>query len=296
MSSLQVIIFAGVVASTGVWLVVRPLIPVHADLSQSLDQLVGTAEPFHKSNGLSWESMSGWIISKLPSRLRPLPHYDLALVGMSASGFLSRKVGYALVGLLAPGALFGCLMIAGVHFLGVVPGVVGCGLGVVGFLLPDSLVRRKATSLRTEFSFTLGCFVNLVALERSCGVGTRQGLVSAASVGDSWVFSLLKEALDEASWAGLTPGDGLKALGEKLGITDLIEIADIINLSSGEGAGIYRLLRAKARSIQERLLLSELTSSHEANEKMSLPVSLLGIIFLAIVIGPALLTMMGTLP
>jgi hypothetical protein len=115
-------------------------------------------------------------------------------------------------------------------------------------------------------------------------------------VGESWVFHRLKDTLDHACWAGIPPGESLRKLGKEIRVSALGELGDIIGLSSNEGAGIYRILRAKATSIHEGLLLQDLNAAHEANEKLSLPVSLLGVIFLAVLMGPALLSMIITLP
>jgi hypothetical protein len=97
-------------------------------------------------------------------------------------------------------------------------------------------------------------------------------------------------------WAGLTSWDGLRDLATDLDLGDLAEMADIMRLSSSEGASVYRILRAKARSMREGLLLKDLTKANETNEKMSLPVSVLGIVFLTILIAPALLSMLSSLP
>jgi Flp pilus assembly protein TadB len=160
-------------------------------------------------------------------------------------------------------------------------------------MIPDLRVRSQAAAARREFSRQLACFVDLVALERSCGSGTQQALSTASEVGDSWAFRRLRECLDHATWAGIASWDGLRDLADELALPDLSDVADIIRLSGSEGAGIHRILRAKARSIRESRLTADLTQANEANESMSLPVSVLGIIFLVILIAPALLSMMG---
>ena len=296
MTALQVAILAGVMVGVGVWLIGLRLAPTHPNLAQTLAMLSGAPTIDVETEVHGWEAFGQWGLKRLPERIRPIPTQDLAILSISPSHFLAKKMVYALVGLTIPGALVGSVLLLGSSIPVAAPAVAAVVVGGAAFMIPDVQVRTKARRARVEFSRTLSCFVNLVALERSCGSGTKQALDVAAGVGDSWVFAKLRECLDRSTWAGVSGRDGLQELAKELGVNDLGEVADIIALSSTEGAGIYRILRAKSRSIREGLLLSDITRANEANEKMSLPVSILGIVFLAILIGPALLSMTTSLP
>ena len=295
MTALQWIVLAGAMAGAGVWLMVSRLLPAHPDLAQTLDMLGPRPEKGRDRSVRGWEAVGAWGLEKLPEKIRPVPAKDLALLGMTPAGFLARKMAYALVGLVLPGVLATGAILVGMNIPWVAPAFVCLVATVAGFLLPDIQVRSKAAKARAEFSRALACFVDLVALERSCGSGTKQALDTAADIGDSWVFHRLRERLDRATWAGMTGWDGLNQMAGDLGLSDLSDVADIMRLSGAEGAGIYRILRAKARSMREALLLTDVTRANETNEKMSVPVSVLGIVFLAILIGPALLSMVGLL-
>jgi len=293
MSALQLVILAGAMVGAGIVLVVSRLLPAHPDLAQSLRMLspLTTTAPQRTTEG--WEAVGAWGLEKLPEKLRPMPQKDLALLGMTPSAFLARKMAYFLVGLVIPSVVGYCAILLGVSIPWVVPACCSLVVAVVCFLLPDLNVRARAAQARAEFSRTLACFVDLVALERSCGSGTKQALDTAAGIGDSWVFHRLRERLDHATWSGQTGWDGLSQMAADLDLSDLADVADIMRLSGAEGAGIYRILRAKARSMREGLLLTDMTTANETNEKMSMPVSALGIVFLAILIGPALLSMLS---
>ncbi|MDR0488693.1 MAG: hypothetical protein LBG99_04715 [Propionibacteriaceae bacterium] len=296
MTAFQWAILAGAIAGCGLWIIIIRLLPAHPNLAQTLAMFSAVQHNQTVEETRGWDAVGSWGIRKLPEKIRPIPTQDLALLSRTPAHFIAQKIAYALVGLLLPSVVFTVVILLGLAVPFVVPAVLALALAAVAFMVPDMEVRAKASNARVEFSRTLACFVNLVALERSCGSGTKQALDVAANVGDSWVFARLRESLDQATWAGLTSGDALRELSKDLGTTDLGEVADIITLSSNEGAGIYRILRAKARSIREGLLLSDTTRAHEANEKMSLPVSVLGIVFLAILIGPALLSMAISFP
>jgi len=297
MTSLQYVIAAGALIGAGLWALVWRLAPARPDLAQTLAMLSPvTSHDRTESPSRGWEAVGAWGLAKLPDRIRPVPAKDLALLSLTPASFIAKKMIYALVGLLAPGVIGTCAILFGLPIPWAVPAIVSLAAAAACFVLPDLEVRAKASRARREFSRALACFVDLVALERSCGSGTRQALDMAAGIGDSWVFRRLRECLDHSTWAGLTAWDGLRQLADDLNLPELSDVADIIRLSGAEGAGIHRILRAKARSMRESITTSELTRSNEANERMSVPVSVLGIIFLAILIGPALLSMTGLLP
>ena len=293
MNGLQHAIASGTLVGAGLWLLALRLAPVRPDLAQTLAMLSPMTSTEREPESHGWEAVGAWGLAKIPDKIRPIPAKDLALLGMTPAGFMARKLVHALVGLVAPGVLGAASILLGMSVPWVVPAIFSLVAAGLCFLLPDLQVRAKAVGARREFYRTLACFVDLVALERSCGSGTRQALDTAAAIGDSWVFHRLRECLDRGTWAGLAVWDGLRELADSLDLPELSDVADIIRLSGAEGAGIHRILRAKARGIRESILTSELTRLNEANERMSMPVSVLGVIFLAILIGPALLSMTG---
>ena len=153
-------------------------------------------------------------------------------------------------------------------------------------------MRDAAKLARTEFARALGAYTDLVALERNSGSGPRQAMEVAAAVGDNWVFRRLREELAYSSWSGEQPWDALRRLSYELGVTELADLADIMRLSGEEGAQIYGQLRARSAAMRTAMLNDEVALSNAVGEKMSIPMSLLGVIFLVILVTPALLRVM----
>ena len=174
-----------------------------------------------------------------------------------------------------------------------VPVVATLGMGVGMFFLPDFNVRDDAKKARAEFVRALAAYIDLVALERNSGSGPRQAMELAAEVGDSWVFRRLTEELARSRWSGVPPWEALHTLASQLGLAELDDLADIMRLSGAEGAQIYTNLRARSASLRSSMLNTELAAANEVGEKMSIPMSMLGVIFLAILITPALLRILG---
>jgi hypothetical protein len=192
--------------------------------------------------------------------------------------FYGEKILYALVGTVAAPLLSLLLAVLGWRLPVLLP-VGGTLVLAVGlFFLPDYNVRDDATRARTEFARALGAYTDLVALERNSGSGPRQAMEVAAAVGDNWVFRRL--------W------DALRRLSYELGVTELADLADIMRLSGEEGAQIYGQLRARSAAMRTAMLNDEVALSNAVGEKMSIPMSLLGVIFLVILVTPALLRVM----
>ena len=116
--------------------------------------------------------------------------------------------------------------------------------------------------------------------------------MNAAGVGDSWIFRRLREELARSAWAGLGPWDVLKQMGDDLDVTELGELAQAMELSGAEGTQVAATLRARAGSLRAALLSEDMGRANEVGERMSIPMSLLGVIFMAILVCPALLRMM----
>ena len=152
-----------------------------------------------------------------------------------------------------------------------------------------SAAGDDAKKARAEFSRALGAYIDLVALERASGSGARQAMEVAATVGDSWVFRRLAEELARSRWSGVAPWEALHTLGTELGLPELDDLADIMRLSGEEGAQIYANLRARSAGMRSAMLHHELGQANAINERLSIPMSLLGAIFLAMLVAPALL-------
>jgi Flp pilus assembly protein TadB len=175
-----------------------------------------------------------------------------------------------------------------------IPAAGGLGLAVVMFFLPNYNAVEDAKQARLEFSRALGAYIDLVALERLNGSGVRQAMEAAAAVGDSWVFTRLSEELTRSRWSGLPPWDALHTLADELGLPELDDFADIMRLSGEQGASVYTNLRARSAAMRTAMLNDEVAQANAVGERMTIPGSLLGVIFMALLVAPALLRMFAS--
>lgn len=300
MTGLQLALAAGALIGLGIALLVWRLAPAQPDLTDVLTRL-SPQRPHTSADaeasgrpGDGRERVGLWAIKTLPAALwARTPVRELAILRIPLARFYGDKILYAMVGLAIPPFLGAFFALIGLGVPVVIPGVGTLALAVVMFLLPDHNVRDDAKKARAEFARALSAYIELVALERGSGSGSRQAMEVAAAVGDSWVFRRLEEELARSRWSGQAPWDALHALADELGLPELDDFADIMRLSGEQGAQIYGNLRARAASMRSATLNAELAKANEVGERMTIPMSLLGVIFLAILVAPSLLRVLG---
>jgi Flp pilus assembly protein TadB len=297
-TGLQLALAGGALLGLGVALLLWRLAPAHPDVADALQRL--SPEQTRRSvdpssvEGDSRQRLGVWALKRLPAGAwARTPTRELALLRIPVARFYGEKVLYAVVGLCLPPLLTALFYLLDLRLPVVIPVLATVVLAAVMFWLPDVNVRDDAKKARAEFARALGAYIDLVALERHSGSGTRQAMEVAADVGDSWVFRRLGEELARSRWSGLPPWEALHALSTELGLPELADLADIMRLSGQEGAQVYSNLRARSAGMRAAMLNAELAKANEIGERMSIPMSILGVIFLAMLICPALLRLLG---
>jgi hypothetical protein len=67
-----------------------------------------------------------------------------------------------------------------------------------------------------------------------------------------------------------------------------------MRVSGREDVQVYETLRARSEAIRTMILNRELARANEIGERLSIPVSVLGIIFVVILVGPAFAVMLSS--
>lgn len=217
--------------------------------------------------------------------VRP-PHADLALLGVSVEGYVAVRLASGLIGLVAPPLLAALALVLGISVPFALPAAASLGAGLLLFVSADQDVRRRATAARREFQTILQRYMELVALERAANVGAVQALEEAAALGQSWALQRINHALLKASLASQPPWDQLQALATEIGVPALRELADMMRASGEEGAAIYQRLLARSDALRTEIQTNERGAAEEGSERMIVPMSLLAVLFVAVVIYP----------
>jgi hypothetical protein len=180
------------------------------------------------------------------------------------------------------------LTIAGLAVPFVVPVAAGLALGAAMSFLPEVELRRRAALARLQMRRTVCAYLELVALERAADAGAVESLERAAAIGEGPGFAHIRDALLRARLEGRTPWQQLSTLADELAVPELGDVADIMRLSGEDGAAVLPTLRARAASLRTALLQADVAAANEASERMSVPVALLGVAFMALLGFPAL--------
>ncbi len=292
-TALQLAILAGALVALGLTLAVLQIAPAQPDLQDVIHRYstTNTTTPARIAPPASTrvDHVGLWATTRLPATWWVnTPTKQLALLQIPLHRHYGKKVLYALAGLAIP-PLLGYFFIAlgwPIPFL--VPAGGSIAMAAVMFFMPDVDVRTDAKRARIEFSRALGAYIDLVALERLAGSGSRQAMEFAAGIGDTWVFRRLSEELARSRWSGVAPWDALHVLADELGLPELDDLADIMRLSK-EGTQVYSNLRARSTALRSAMLNDELAKANATVERMSIPMSLLGVVFMVILITPSLL-------
>ena len=299
MTTLRLAVLAGCLIGLGVSLIIWRLVPAQIHLGDALERLSPSrlSDPATQpiQAGSLQDRLGIWAQRHLPvvSYIK-VPTHELALLRIPVHRYLGEKALYALIGLLFPTVATVVFGVLGLHLPIVFP-VLGSLLLAIGLsFLPDITARTQAGAAREEFARALGAYIDLVALERHAGSGATQSLEKAAEIGDSWVFRRLREELHRAGLAGTPPWDGLTELAAELGLPELADLGDIMRLSGEEGATVYDTLRARSAGLRTALLAREHEKANAAGERMTMPVSALALIFLALLAAPAILRIVGS--
>ena len=295
-TGLQLAVASGVLVALGVVLLVMRLMPAEPDLAEALSRLTparGRARSVDQSSAATGKERIGvWAMKTLPPALWVrTPTRELAILRIPLARFYGDKLTFAGLGLVIPPLLAWFFDLIDLGFPIAVPALASLALAAVMFFMPNYNAVDDARKARLEFSRALGAYIDLVALERNNGSGVRQAMEAAAEVGDSWVFTRLSEELTRSRWSGQPPWDALHSLADELGLPELDDFADIMRLSGEEGASVYTNLRARSAAMRTAMLNDKIAEANAVGERMTIPGSLLGVIFMALLVAPSLLRM-----
>jgi hypothetical protein len=294
---MELAIAAGGLIGLGASLLVTRILPAEPDLADALGRLTPTRANATSSIAApaadGRERLGLWAIRVLPpATWRRTPTKELALLRIPLARFYGEKILFAFLGALIPPVLGLFFNLLGLGLPTTIPAIASFGLAAAMFFIPNYNAVDEAKKARVEFTRALGAYIELVALERNNGSGPRQAMEAAAEIGESWVLTRLSEELTRSRWSGRPPWDALHALADELGLPELNDFADIMRLSGEEGASIYSNLRARSAAMRTAMLNDELAAANAVGERMSIPGSLLGVIFMALLLAPSLLRML----
>lgn len=295
------IFVSGVLLAGGIVLIVAGLIPATphlADTIARLHQPVGAAPLRGAAErpvraGTPTQRLGGWLYRRTPVPLTSGQRRALQIRGRSITEFYADKAVWTIIGLTMPPILAGFWALMTGSVPPAVPAVVGVVGGIVGYFVPDLLLRGQAEQTRNDASSAVLMYIDLVTLERLANASGTQALHHAAELSDVPLFRQLRGALERARLEQQAPYTELRRLADDLDLQELRDLSDVMQLDES-GAALSGSLRARVRELRDAHLATTLREANAASEGMTvymtIPAMLLGVMFII----PALMRIVGT--
>ena len=283
----------GVVLALGALLVLTAFRRPQPRLPDALAVLGDHSRPAASEDPLDRgvDRLGALLLRRVPGALPGALDRNLRLLGRTRTRHAGLKVAWAGVGLLAP-PLWGLAMWLAIGLPPAVPALAGPVLAVIGFVLPDLLLRGSGTEVTQDATEALLTFFDLVTLERLANQSATQSLHAAASLSDAAVFATIRSALERARLQQRMPYGELKQTGRELGLPALVDLADVLRLDE-TGASLSGTLRARVRELRDAHLTAAKVAAAGVSERMTLFMVVPSLVFGLFFLVPPLLTLLS---
>lgn len=299
---------AGLLAATGLFLLIREHLPSQPELQESVARLAPTNLQLLTVTDTDSAPPPGAVERigrRIDQVMRRIPGFsvtedDLAILAAQRGQFQeppqnlwAKKATYALAGLLAPLPLMVVLQVTGLTGLVALPAGLGLLLAVLAWAVPDSQIRSQAEEARAEFLRAAIAYLRLIAIQRLAGALPKTAMTGAADVSTSWPFRLIRQELYRADWAHIPAADAITELGRRIGVPQLTDVGDIMRLAGDGSTGVSNTLLARAKSLREKLLTEAHATANAATTNMAIPRTLLLVVFILALFYPLSLALVG---
>lgn len=292
MTPVRWLVFTSVVACVGVVLTMSGWAQPRSRLTRTLRELNRPGPESRSGNGPARtdELFQNFLVQPLVLRTPIMvSDEDLRLLGRSPQQQVAMMVVVACALGLTPGILVVIAQILGLVNLAVFvpPALVVLGM-VIGPLVVHRRSVERAGQIRTDLRYQLSAFLDVVTMLLAGNTGHEGALLKAAQAGDGRLFLELSNAMREATAAGRSLVSGLEQTGALLGLVELRQVASTVSLSAAEGSPVARTLAAKCATLRSTLASEQETEARLRTSRLTTPLVGMGLIFMALVIYPAL--------
>ena len=289
----SLVLLAGIMLAAGLVCLVAAVVPAVPRLDAALER-VGADGPTPRTAtaDLGAVTKPSERLGALLYRLSPIPLSDrqrraLRLQDKPIAEFYADKAVMIIVGAVLPGLAAYVWTLSGAS-VGTWPALLSLVGAVIGFFVPDLLLRRAADTARSGAVEALLVYIDLVTLERLANASATQALHSAAQLSDCPLFLQIRTALERARLEQQPPYEELRRIADQLHLPELADVADVMQLDE-TGAALSGTLRARVRELRDAHQTSEQTKASAAAEGMTIYMTLPALIFSLIFLVAAML-------
>jgi hypothetical protein len=285
--TVTLVLLSGILLAAGMCCLVVAFARSAPRLEAALDRIGADATNHVSSHDIGPVSSRSERLGAVIYRVVPIPltsgqRRALRLQDKPIAEFYADKAVMAIIGAVLPGLAGGAFAYLTGH-LSPVPALAVVIGGVIGFFVPDLLLRRASSGAWTGAAEALLVYIDLVTLERLTNASATQALHNAAGLSDVPLFVHIRTALERARLEQQSPYAELRRLSEQLKLPELADVADVMQLDE-TGAALSGTLRARVRELRDAHLTREQIKASAAAEGMTiymtLPALIFGLIFL----------------
>ncbi len=166
--------------------------------------------------------------------------------------------------------------------------------GLLGWWMPDSIVKTEAAKERVLFQQVTESWLELVAQLVTAGADTFGALATAASYSEQPGFVVIRDALRVSAASGEPPWTGLRRLADDRRLRFLDPFCAALELAGTTGAGSRQAILAQVESARSKAMLEADAAAASSGEKMGAPLALIGGAFMILMGYPPLAGIMDS--
>ena len=166
--------------------------------------------------------------------------------------------------------------------------------GLLGWWMPDSIVKTEANKERVLFQQVTESWLELVAQLVTAGSDTFGALTTAASYSEQPGFVVIRDALRVSAASGEPPWTGLRRLADDRRLRFLDPFCAALELAGTTGAGSRQAILAQVESARSKAMLEADAAAASSGEKMGAPLALIGGAFMILMGYPPLAGIMDS--
>ena len=290
--TVSLVLLAGILLAAGLVCLAVAALPAVPRLDAALERVGSDGAPRVLAAGLGPVGKPSERLGALLYRISPVSLSErqrraLQLQDKPIAEFYADKAVMMIIGAVLPGLLgFGWVWSTG--SVSSWPAVLSLVGAVVGFFIPDLLLRKAAETARDGAVDALLVYIDLVTLERLANASATQALHSAAGLSEAPVFVQIRTALERARLEQQPPFEELRRVADRLHLPELADVADVMQLDE-TGAALSGALRARVRELRDAHLTQAQIKASAAAEGMTIYMTLPALIFSLIFLAAAML-------
>jgi len=213
----------------------------------------------------------------------------LRIIGRPVTTHVGYMVVAAVIGLVIPS-----LMLIGLDAIGIVelpllvPAAVSIACAMLAPLVVHSAAVAEADEHRIDLRHQLSAYLDMMTMLLAGNAGHEGALQQAAEAGDGLLFRRLRRRMREVSATGHSLVNALSIVADDFDLPELEQVASAAALSAAEGSPVARTLAAKCSTLRSTLAADDEARARVRNDKVTPPLVGMAVLFMALLIYPAL--------